>query len=349
MRARSGCSRRHGRPVGRSRARRGPEASRAYAGRAWCVVQSGPRDSARQLRALPQRGDRRGQPRLEELRHADRGRRERQPHCPGQERVEPARAGDRGARQTAHAVQGGPAVRGRDRHDPPLDRRGCAGPSAAEAARTRRRRSRFPTSGPPFRSAVRCPRWRSTSRRDGLRSARTNRSTSCPSTTGSGAARSTGTPTWSARSRSRPMARGSRLPAGRPAASGEVRIWDVQRTPGKIDRDDSGTQGRDPQRGVLAGRIHNRHRQLRQAREVVGRGHGERAPHAQGALGRRLQRRVPARRDAAGLRGRRPDAENLGRADAAGASSPSPTRSMPSTPWPFTRPARNSRRLAPIA
>ena len=36
-------------------------------GRAWCVVHAGPRDSARQLRPLPRRGDRRGQPRLEEL------------------------------------------------------------------------------------------------------------------------------------------------------------------------------------------------------------------------------------------------------------------------------------------
>ena len=39
------------------------------------------------------------------------------------------------------------------------------------------------------------------------------------STTGSGSARSTGTPTWCARSRSRPTAPGSRLPAERPAAS----------------------------------------------------------------------------------------------------------------------------------
>ena len=84
--------------------------------------------------------------------------------------------------------------------------------------------------------------------------------------------------------------------------------------PGKSDRDDSGTQGRHPQRGVLSGRIHNRHRELRQAREVMGRGHGERASYVQGALGRRVQRRIPARRDAAGVRGRRPDAEDLGRA-----------------------------------
>ncbi len=242
-----------------------------------------------------------------------------------------------------------PLSAARDRHDPPLDRRGRAWrrlPPKPRQTRTEGRDSRRPAHRPCQRSGVRggvrrhdatdCGRLVQVGPPLVRRRPEVERLARRPRRPGT-RARVLGR--WHAARRCRrsvrPRRRGSHL--GRPAGAGTS------------DRDDSGTQGRHPQRGVLAGRVHHRHRQLRQAREVMGRGHRERAPHAQGALGRRLQRRIPARRDAAGLRGRRPDAEDLGRAAAARASSPSPTRSMPSTPWPFTPPARDWRRLAPIA
>ena len=108
---------------------------------------------------------------------------------------------------------------------------------------------------------------------------------------------------------------GTRLAAagGASGAVGEVRIWDVQQIPAKAIATIQGHKDAILSVAFSPDGFHHRHRQLRQAREVMGRGHRERASYVQGALGRRVQRRLPARRDAVGLRGRRPDAEDMGR------------------------------------